>query len=313
MPCAASTSRIAPSHAARLRRHLVGEVDVPGGVDEVQDVRHAVAGGVGQADGLALDRDAALALDVHPVEVLRAHRAAVDDAGDLQHAVGQGRLAVVDVGDDAEVPDHRRVGGSGLRGVSWWPRRSGRPRVRSGDVGGRSGGRGRIERVRAVRPASSSHEPRRTPDLRRTRAPRAGSRAGAGRDLAPEPPAGYPGVSRGALSARVPDTHRPGPIRYDDAKATGTPVANIKSQIKRNRTNEAARLRNKSVKSALKTSGAQVPRGRRRRRRRRCRRAGQDRHPRARQGRRKGVIHKNQAANRKSAIATRAAELQQTA
>ena len=32
------------------------------------------------------------------------------------------------------------------------------------------------------------------------------------------------------------------------------PVANIKSQIKRNRTNEAARLRNKSTKSALKTA-----------------------------------------------------------
>ena len=55
--------------------------------------------------GLALDRDAALALDVHPVEVLRAHRPVVDDAGDLQHPVGQGRLAVVDVGDDAEVAD----------------------------------------------------------------------------------------------------------------------------------------------------------------------------------------------------------------
>jgi small subunit ribosomal protein S20 len=31
-------------------------------------------------------------------------------------------------------------------------------------------------------------------------------------------------------------------------------VANIKSQIKRNRQNEAARLRNKAVRSALKTS-----------------------------------------------------------
>ena len=31
-------------------------------------------------------------------------------------------------------------------------------------------------------------------------------------------------------------------------------MANIKSQIKRNRTNEKARLRNKSVKSSLKTS-----------------------------------------------------------
>ena len=32
------------------------------------------------------------------------------------------------------------------------------------------------------------------------------------------------------------------------------PVANIKSQIKRNRTNEKARQRNKAVKSSLKTS-----------------------------------------------------------
>jgi hypothetical protein len=31
--------------------------------------------------------------------------ALVDDAGELQHPVGQGRLAVVDVGDDAEVAD----------------------------------------------------------------------------------------------------------------------------------------------------------------------------------------------------------------
>jgi small subunit ribosomal protein S20 len=35
-------------------------------------------------------------------------------------------------------------------------------------------------------------------------------------------------------------------------------VANIKSQIKRNRQNEAARVRNKSVRSALKTSAKKV-------------------------------------------------------
>ena len=51
---------------------------------------------------------AQLALDVHPVEVLRPHRAVVDDAGELEHPVGQRRLAVVDVGDDAEVPDQVR-------------------------------------------------------------------------------------------------------------------------------------------------------------------------------------------------------------
>src|SRR5690349_8748740 len=63
-----------------------------------------------QANVLRLDRDTALALDVHPVEVLGAHRPLVDDAGELQHPVGQRGLAVVDVSDDAEVPNLRRRG-----------------------------------------------------------------------------------------------------------------------------------------------------------------------------------------------------------
>jgi hypothetical protein len=62
----------------------------------------------GQPDVLGLDGDSALALDVHPVEVLGAHIAIGDDPGQLQHPVGQGGLAVIDVGDDAEVPNLRR-------------------------------------------------------------------------------------------------------------------------------------------------------------------------------------------------------------
>ena len=90
-------------------------------------------------------------------------------------------------------------------------------------------------------------------------------------------------------------------------------MANIKSQIKRNRTNEAARLRNKSVKSALKTSVRKF---------REAADSGDAAQAQelAREATRaldkaasKGVIHKNQAANRKSAIATRAAELAKTA
>jgi len=90
-------------------------------------------------------------------------------------------------------------------------------------------------------------------------------------------------------------------------------VANIKSQIKRNGTNEAARLRNKSVKSALKTEVRKF---------REAADAGDVAKATdlARSASRqldkaasKGVIHKNQAANRKSAIASRAAELQKSA
>jgi small subunit ribosomal protein S20 len=86
-------------------------------------------------------------------------------------------------------------------------------------------------------------------------------------------------------------------------------VANIKSQIKRNKTNEKARQRNKAVKSELKTAI---------RRFRVTADAGDvsKAQEEARKATRlldkavsKGVIHKNQAANRKSAVATRAAAL----
>jgi small subunit ribosomal protein S20 len=86
-------------------------------------------------------------------------------------------------------------------------------------------------------------------------------------------------------------------------------VANIKSQIKRIGTNERARLRNKAVKSSLKTSV---------RRFREAAEAGDTAQAQellraaTRQldkAASKGVIHANQAANRKSALAKRAAAL----
>jgi small subunit ribosomal protein S20 len=86
-------------------------------------------------------------------------------------------------------------------------------------------------------------------------------------------------------------------------------VANIKSQIKRNKQNEKARQRNKAVKSALKTSVRHF---------RTAADAGDAEqanlemraaYVKLDKAVSKGVIHKNQAANRKSAIAKRASEL----
>jgi small subunit ribosomal protein S20 len=86
-------------------------------------------------------------------------------------------------------------------------------------------------------------------------------------------------------------------------------VANIKSQIKRIGTNEQARLRNKAVKSSLKTAV---------RRFREAADAGQTAEAaellraanrQLDKAASKGVIHANQAANRKSALAKRAAAL----
>jgi small subunit ribosomal protein S20 len=86
-------------------------------------------------------------------------------------------------------------------------------------------------------------------------------------------------------------------------------VANIKSQIKRIRTNEKARLRNKAVKSSLKTS---VRRFREAAATGDVEAAMSTMQAASRQldkAASKGVIHKNQAANRKSAMAKQVATL----
>ena len=83
-------------------------------------------------------------------------------------------------------------------------------------------------------------------------------------------------------------------------------MANIKSQIKRIRTNEQARLRNKSVKSAVKTAVRKF---------REAADAGdkdkavtllQEASRKLDKAASKGVIHPNQAANKKSSMAQRA-------
>ncbi len=85
-------------------------------------------------------------------------------------------------------------------------------------------------------------------------------------------------------------------------------MANIKSQIKRNRQNEVRRLRNKSVKSEIKTrvksAVAAVQ-------------SGDDASPEAvrvavrriDKAAAQGIIHPNQASNRKSALMKRVAAL----
>ncbi|WP_431044512.1 30S ribosomal protein S20 [Streptomyces sp. P1-3] len=86
-------------------------------------------------------------------------------------------------------------------------------------------------------------------------------------------------------------------------------MANIKSQIKRNKTNEKARLRNKAVKSSVKTAIRKT---------REAVAAGDVEKAAVALGEAtkkldkaasKGVIHKNAAANKKSALAQQVASL----
>ncbi|CAM5780826.1 30S ribosomal protein S20 [Cellulomonas persica] len=80
-------------------------------------------------------------------------------------------------------------------------------------------------------------------------------------------------------------------------------MANIKSQIKRIRTNEKARLRNKSVKSELKTHVRRVREAVAGGDKEAATTALQTASKKLDKAVSKGVIHANQAANKKSALA----------
>lgn len=80
-------------------------------------------------------------------------------------------------------------------------------------------------------------------------------------------------------------------------------MANIKSQIKRNKTNNAAHERNKAVKSALKTSIRRVHESAAAGEAEKTAAAVKDACRALDKAVSKGILHKNQAANRKSAIA----------
>ena len=86
-------------------------------------------------------------------------------------------------------------------------------------------------------------------------------------------------------------------------------MANIKSQIKRNKTNEKARLRNKAAKSSIKTAVRKTREAIEAGNVEKATAAVRDAGKMLDKAASKGVIHKNAAANKKSALARRVAAL----
>ncbi|WP_405372819.1 MULTISPECIES: 30S ribosomal protein S20 [unclassified Microbacterium] len=86
-------------------------------------------------------------------------------------------------------------------------------------------------------------------------------------------------------------------------------MANIKSQIKRNKTNEKARERNKAVKSELKTLVRQTREAVVAGDKAAAEKALSKATKKLDKAVSKGVIHENQAANRKSSISKQVAAL----
>ncbi|WP_194419800.1 30S ribosomal protein S20 [Microbacterium abyssi] len=86
-------------------------------------------------------------------------------------------------------------------------------------------------------------------------------------------------------------------------------MANIKSQIKRNKTNEKARARNKAVKSELKTAVRTTREAIAKGDKATAESSLKVTSKKLDKAVSKGVIHENQAANRKSSIAKQVAAL----
>ena len=114
-----------PFAGRQAARNLVMEVDVAGGVDQVQLVDLAVERVIDR-DRPGLDGDPALALQVHVVEQLLAKLALGDRPRLEQELVGQRALAVVDVGDDREIADEL-----GIKGHATCPVALGKPSGRN--------------------------------------------------------------------------------------------------------------------------------------------------------------------------------------
>ena len=96
---------------ARLQaaRDFVAEIDVAGSIDQVELILLAVGGPVSQPHGVSFNRNAPFALQIHGIEHLRHHLAFRQRAGGLQQPVGERRLPVIYVRNNAEIADVRWV------------------------------------------------------------------------------------------------------------------------------------------------------------------------------------------------------------
>ena len=83
--------------------HLVGEVHVAGGIQQVELVGIAILGLVAHGHGVGLDGNPLLALQVHGVQELVLLVALADGIGKFQETVRQSGLTVVNVGNDGEI------------------------------------------------------------------------------------------------------------------------------------------------------------------------------------------------------------------
>jgi hypothetical protein len=83
--------------------YFVREIHVTRGIDQIQFEYLTGSARVGQGHGLALDGNASFPFDLHVIEDLIAKLPVADQAGVLNHSIGQGGFSMIDVSNDTEV------------------------------------------------------------------------------------------------------------------------------------------------------------------------------------------------------------------
>ena len=84
---------------------------MPRGVDKIEHIDLTIIRLVVERYALRLDGNAALALQIHGIKHLIGHLAFTQALAGLDQAIGQGRLAMIDMRDNGKVTDvlHRGV------------------------------------------------------------------------------------------------------------------------------------------------------------------------------------------------------------
>src|SRR4030043_631252 len=83
--------------------NLIRKVDMTWRVDQIENILLSVSGVIGKRNGLTLDGDPPLALDVHVIQDLILEVSLINQTRILNEAVCKGRFSMVNVCDDAEV------------------------------------------------------------------------------------------------------------------------------------------------------------------------------------------------------------------
>ena len=86
-------------------RHLIGKVNVSGGVNQMENIGFPILGLVVELDRIELDGNPTLPLQVHTIQELGLHFPAGYRLRLLQNPISKGRFPMVNMGNNGEVPN----------------------------------------------------------------------------------------------------------------------------------------------------------------------------------------------------------------